>query len=1041
MIIMEKQSLDSIFSDSQLCQKAYKKLKSDAYYDKTKVILKEEIVEFETNKKSAEELDEFLIGIWKKLVQSTDAEWQNYVEKEVFNGIHCILLPKKLKESKKQDSCIISNVEENLHKIEVDEVQAFIQLPVIGHILSVLWVLTIGADLDKQMTNCYGNRLREDVYRAEDCCNDMKKITFSPYLFKPYYLEYEKWQDNALAIAKQHLKNGDDILIFTLDFHRFYYSLDVTNQCIQGIFNEKYSSYKNEQDEVCLKRLNELVCEIIRVYAEKYKKYFSGTEKNILPIGFLPSNILANYVLKKFDDTIINSWNPLYFGRYVDDIIVVDKIHPNNPLYEQIRAGTMTRSEFIEDYFSSWLKSDALWGNKETQSCQVNPRLLPHLGEKTALFFNMKKCKVFYFSPENSTELLTAFRKHLEENKSEFRFLPEDEITFQESDYTKIFDVDQHELNKFRDISGIRLNKYNLSKFLARQQQITSYHLRRDNQLLNKFIKSLTDTQLIDNYVLWERILTILGLQKEKKQLVDMVLKIGRAIQKVSYNNRAVVRNMRLSLRRFLFFDLCRVQSALCLFLDPHDDCLKPYKDCSLLRKQFSTFCRLSSAYERARMGDKYLYAIWPDVFLVCQEFIAQKKQYSYNDLHSVFKLLADAGKEWKWIKIELQKYKYYPYLVQNYDILLARQCISLASASKQTNPGLPFLAHTYDEAFELFLEVNFQFKSDSSDKADGCSEYTHGYSIKSMKGKSSYIRRIAIANEPKKKFKVVVSNIKIKHEDTEKNLVHLPTATQARWEDISCLVNGALKNHADILVMPECCLPFAWLSSLAHTCKKNDVAVITGLEHLIVGEKVYNLVAVILPFRENNVPCALIVLHPKNHFSPKEFESLFERGFIPMDADHLLEPGQTQYELYQWHDLYFSVYCCFELSAITERALFQSYADAIFAVEWNQDIYYYQNILEALARDLHCYCIQANSSDYGDSRITQPSKHDNQDILRVKGGEASTVLVGTIDVEQLRFFQCKGFGEQKADRRFKPTPPLFDKEVVEKKIRGEKIF
>lgn len=140
-------------------------------------------------------------------------------------------------------------------------------------------------------------------------------------------------------------------------------------------------------------------------------------------------------------------------------------------------------------------------------------------------------------------------------------------------------------------------------------------------------------------------------------------------------------------------------------------------------------------------------------------------------------------------------------------------------------------------------------------------------------------------------------------------------------------------------------------------------------------------------------------------------------------------------------HDVYFSVYCCFELSSITERALFQSYADAIFAVEWNQDIYYYHNILEALARDLHCYCIQANSSDYGDSRITQPSKHDNQDILRVKGGEVPTVLVGTIDVEQLRFFQCKGFGEQKADRHFKPTPPLFDKEVVEKKIRGEKIF
>lgn len=86
------------------------------------------------------------------------------------------------------------------------------------------------------------------------------------------------------------------------------------------------------------------------------------------------------------------------------------------------------------------------------------------------------------------------------------------------------------------------------------------------------------------------------------------------------------------------------------------------------------------------------------------------------------------------------------------------------------------------------------------------------------------------------------------------------------------------------------------------------------------------------------------------------------------------------------------------------------------------------------MARDLHCYCIQANSSDCGDSRITQPSKHDDQDILRVKGGDAPTILVGTIDIERLRRFQCKGYGEQKADGYFKPTPPLFNKKVVEKK-------
>lgn len=1044
---MEKQSLDSIFDDPQLCQKAYKKLKSDAYYDKTKVILKKEIVEFEASKKSDKDLDQYLVGIWKKLVYSTDDEWQEYIDKEVLKDIDCIFLPKKLKESKGQDSCIISNVQEDLHEIEVDEVQAFIQLPVIGHILSVLWVLTIGADLDQQMTNCYGNRLREDVYQTESCCKRERKITFSPYLFKPYYLEYEKWQDNALKTAEQHLKSDDEILIFTLDFHRFYYSLDITKGFIQDIFKENYSSCKDKQEKKCLRRLNELASDIISSYAGKYQKYFPETKNRVLPIGFLPSNILANYVLKKFDDVIINSWNPLYFGRYVDDIIIVDKVSPRHPMYEKIRTGKVTMTEFIKQYLHSCCRLGILQAKDEAQPCQVNSRLLSSLGKKTKLFFNMKKSKIFYFSSENSLELLTTLRKHLEATKSEFRFLPEDEVTFQENDYTRIFDIEQHEINKFRDISKIRLNKYNLSKLLAKEQQIIFYHLRKDNHLINKLISSLTDIQLIDNYTLWERIIAIFGLQKEKKQLVDMIAKMGSIIHKVSYTDRHVARNMRQSLRRFLFFDLCRVQSALWIFSDFHDDCFKQYKNCSLLRRHFSTFHSLSTAYERTRMGDKYLYAIWTEVFLVCQNFIKQKQtQYSCNDLQSVVQLLADAGKDWKSIKIQLQKYKYYPYLVQNYDILLARQCISLVSASTKNEQGSPISPQQYNEIFDLFLEVNFQFKITSSDREKGWKGYTHGFSIKAIPMNTfgntfSHAYGVAIANDSKKKFKIAVSNIKIGYENTERNFIGLPTTTQACGENIFGLVNSALKENADILVMPECCLPFSLLSRLAHTCKKNDLAVITGLEHLIVGEKVYNLVAVILPFKENNIPCALIVLHPKNHFSPKEFESLFERGFVPMDADHLLGPGQAQYELYKWHDLYFSVYCCFELSSITDRALFQSYADAVFAVEWNQDIYYYQNILEALARDLHCYCIQANSSDYGDSRITQPSKHDNQDILRVKGGEAPTVLVGTIDIEQLRFFQCKGFGEQKADRRFKPTPPCFKKDIVGRKLRHEKLF
>ena len=65
---------------------------------------------------------------------------------------------------------------------------------------------------------------------------------------------------------------------------------------------------------------------VIKRYSQIYKEH-SGEEwiRRILPIGFLPSGVLANECLKKFDTAILDGWNPLYYGRYVDDILLVER--------------------------------------------------------------------------------------------------------------------------------------------------------------------------------------------------------------------------------------------------------------------------------------------------------------------------------------------------------------------------------------------------------------------------------------------------------------------------------------------------------------------------------------------------------------------------------------------------------------------------------------------------------------------------------------------------------------------------------------------
>ena len=131
----------------------------------------------------------------------------------------------------------------------------------------------------------------------------------------------------------------------------------------------------------------------------------------------------------------------------------------------------------------------------------------------------------------------------------------------------------------------------------------------------------------------------------------------------------------------------------------------------------------------------------------------------------------------------------------------------------------------------------------------------------------------------------------------------------------------------------------------------------------------------------------------------------------------------------------------CYELASINDRSLFQSYADFIVAIEMNRDVNYFSNIVESLSRDIHCYFIQVNTSEYGDSRITKPSKTENKDIVRTKGGINSTILVDEIDIKSLRKFQIKGYHLQNKDKSFKYTPPGFDPDVVLKKIRGEDLF
>ena len=83
---------------------------------------------------------------------------------------------------------------------------------------------------------------------------------------------------------------------------------------------------------------------------------------------------------------------------------------------------------------------------------------------------------------------------------------------------------------------------------------------------------------------------------------------------------------------------------------------------------------------------------------------------------------------------------------------------------------------------------------------------------------------------------------------------------------------------------------------------------------------------------------------------------------------------------------------------------------------------------------DWHCFVAQVNSIDFGDNRITQPSKTETKDLLRLTGGGNTYLVAAEIDLKALRNFQRRHKDYQSNNGIFKITPPRYDKDMVGKR-------
>ena len=349
-----------------------------------------------------------------------------------------------------------------------------------------------------------------------------------------------------------------------------------------------------------------------------------------------------------------------------------------------------------------------------------------------------------------------------------------------------------------------------------------------------------------------------------------------------------------------------------------------------------------------------------------------------------------------------LLNYRWMPYYVKLYEL------IAMLSIGKRYNRDI------FENAYWYYRHLNFIGHDQDKDVL---------FRFPKEHPEVSEFNTTLSIDDCKDQFTVSIVNIDVENQDLNNLIDQYGAIDVKKLKKMQLILDHiTVMRDTDIFIQPELTLPEYELVEYCRYSANHEVAFTCGMEYVVRGSSVYNYIVTCLPITIYGIKDAIPVIRLKNYYAPEEVKLISEKGFkVPKNQ-------RVWQNLYHWRDHIFTTYYCYELTSIQHRSYFYNKIDAMYCPVFNPDTYYFNNIAESIARDMHCYFILGNVSHYGDSRVTQPTTHVNMNMLRVKGGNTLdnqvSVLSTVIDVEGLRNFQKKSIFDQKTDGSFKQTPP-----------------
>ena len=216
-------------------------------------------------------------------------------------------------------------------------------------------------------------------------------------------------------------------------------------------------------------------------------------------------------------------------------------------------------------------------------------------------------------------------------------------------------------------------------------------------------------------------------------------------------------------------------------------------------------------------------------------------------------------------------------------------------------------------------------------------------------------------------------------------------------------------KDKVDFIVFPEFYMPVQWVSDILSFVRKSGITVISGLQYITYKNRAFNNIAIFAPIVTRKYKNAIMLVREKNDYAPEE------KLILSLEKFRCEDQKIPTYQIISSNGIRYGNFLCYEFTDIMARSLYKGKIDILFAPVNNKDTSYFSNIIETTARDLHIFIAQANTSVYGDSRITGPYGKNDRNVLQIKGGEQDDIVIGRINIGEVHRDEIKEQNELEA--------------------------